>query len=234
MCTRHQSATTGELEVGILSSVQAITRSRVAAASTMTVVAALVGVSLITASAAKSRQFHLTSGQAWLASPEHGFVSLIDGPSNQVVGRVAVFESVPGGDTGALEVIQNGSSAVVTSKSRGVVSVVDGATMSVRTTKSLAAPGGDLSVLVSGQVAVAIDPHTNQAQFLSASDLSPTRTVPVAASPGPHQAMMTTDGTLFVIDANGSGLNWYDIQGAHGPAAARCCPKPAATGRRPP
>src|SRR6478736_9481988 len=59
---------------------------------------------------------NLTSGGAWLASPQRGFVTLIDGPSEQIVATVAAAPASTG-----VSVTQAGTSAFISDNTLGTV-----------------------------------------------------------------------------------------------------------------
>src|SRR3954470_22271264 len=104
-------------------------RGRGLPAAKMVVVMSLavpLGAVAVMAAGSPARQLVLTGGGAWLASPGQGLVTLVDGPSERVVGSV---RAVPAGTRGAgLSVVQDGTSAYAVDAARGAVSFVDGAT----------------------------------------------------------------------------------------------------------
>jgi uncharacterized protein (AIM24 family) len=63
----------------------------------------------------------LSGGGAWLASPERGFMTLIDGPSAAVVANVAIAAGSPG----EIQIVQAGNSALVVNDAAGTVGRID-------------------------------------------------------------------------------------------------------------
>ena len=97
--------------------------------------------------------FAQDGGGAWVASPSQGLVTLIDGPSEELVASVRV----PGSENG-LTVTQAESSAYVADQTAGTVTHVDGATYDVSAPVLLGSPGAALHVLQGGGEVVVVDP----------------------------------------------------------------------------
>jgi hypothetical protein len=73
-----------------------------------------------------AQEVRLLSGAAWLASPQVGQVTLLDGSSAEVAAQVQV---APAGDS--LDVVQQGSTAYAVDRTAGTIRRVDGATFEV-------------------------------------------------------------------------------------------------------
>jgi hypothetical protein len=161
------------------------------------VVLAAVGASLAVGGYRRS-QVLLSSGTVWLASPG-GLVTLIDGPSEQVVGNVQT--SARGPD--APEVVQTGNSALVVDQHGGAVSRIDGATYALTGPKRMG-QGGPLQVLpAGGGSAFVVDGGHGQAALVDTTTLVVRRTLRLGAEPGPDQAAVDGSGNLWVVDAGG-------------------------------
>ena len=96
--------------------------------------------------------FAQDGGGAWVVSPSQGLVTLIDGPSEELVASVRV----PGSENG-LTVTQAESSAYVADQTAGTVTHVDGATYDVSAPVLLGSPGAALHVLQGGGEVVVVD-----------------------------------------------------------------------------
>jgi cell division septation protein DedD len=148
----------------------------------------------------------LSSGTIWLASPD-GLVTLIDGPSEQVVGNVQTSATGPD----APEVVQAGNSALVVDQQRGTLSRIDGATY-VLTGPKRVGEGGPLQVLpAGGDSAYVLDGRHGRAFLIDTTTLQVQRPVRLGAQPGPDQAAVDGSGNLWVVD--GGGLARVDRSG---------------------
>jgi hypothetical protein len=167
---------------------------------------------LATANGAPRTRVELSGGSAWLASPGQGLVTLIDGPSDQVVGAIRAPGMQPGDD---VTVVQQGSSAYVVNPVQGTVSRVDGRTYETsrpvrfgdggRGALLQVYPGVDSSYIVDGQrrVASIVDPDTLKVRDRLA----------LSQQPGPGQSVVDSAGRLWMVGA--SGLAWFDGTGQH-------------------
>ena len=183
--------------------------------SSILAVLLLLGLAVVVGSGRDLQQIKLTSGSAWLASPERGYVTLVDGPSEQVVATVVAPSAGPG-----MTVTQFGSSALTADNASGQVAMVDGATFNVSAPRKFARPDSQLSVLASGSSAFVIDATARVATVADSSDLGVVRTLSMAARPGSQQTLVDTNGRLWTVDADGTGLSWIDGDGGVGHAPA--------------
>jgi len=167
--------------------------------------------SIYTGSTAPTQQIALTGGTAWLLSPDQGLATLIDGPSEQPVATVRLPSAGP-----EMSLSQQGASAIVADDQAGTVTRIDGATFARVGPFRVGAPGSKLHVEVAGDVVYVIDSTARIATVLNAQELTSVRTIPMAARPGPDQILVTGDGRLWAVDADGTGLRWFDADGTQG------------------
>lgn len=199
-----------------LRSVRAPARRRIAIGGAALAVLLLLGSMVLLGQPQSSPRILLTSGSVWVDSPQLGYVTLIDGPSEQVVATV-----VAGAKGSGRRVAQLGTSAVLTSDSPGELALIDGATFDITTSTSLARPGSKLSVLTAGSSAYLVDASSGTATVLDTDHgLTSGRTLSLDARPGPSQATVDATGRLWVVDATGRGLTWVDPDGSAGKADA--------------
>ena len=163
----------------------------------------------------------LSSGTAWLASPQ-GLITLVDGPSEQVIGNVQ-----PTGATGpAPAVVQQGTSALVVDQQSGTVARIDGATYAITGPQRFGG-GGPLQVLPAGPAAYVVDAQRGLALTISPTTLEQQNSTALGVSPGPDQAVVDRNRNLWAADARGGGLVRLDRFGGitrfagSGDAAAR-------------
>jgi hypothetical protein len=149
----------------------------------------------------------LSSGSAWLASTAQGAVTLIDGPSEEVVGLVRAPGARVGDD---LSVLQSGSSAYLVNSSQGTVSRVDGGTYETSTPVLFGTPGGELSVFAGGGKVYVVDGSRRTASLADPVSLRVRERLSMAGQPGPGQAIVDGAGRLWAVDRNGGGLTWFD------------------------
>ncbi len=143
-------------------------------------------------------QVLLSSGTVWLPSPG-GLVTLVDGPSEQVVGNVQTGATGPE----APDVVQAGNSALVVDQQGGTLSRIDGATYALTGPKQVG-QGGPLQVLpTSGGSAFVVDGRHGQASLVDTTTLEVKRTIRIDAEPGTDQAVVDGSGNLWVVDAGG-------------------------------
>lgn len=160
-------------------------------------VAAAVAATLAVGGYRRS-QVLLSSGTIWLPSPG-GLVTLVDGPSEQVVGNV----QTPVAGTDAPDVVQAGNSALVVDSQGGTLSRIDGATYALTGPKQVG-QGGPLEVLpTSGGNAYVVDGRNGQAAVVDTTTLEVKRTIQLGAKPGPAQSAVDRSGNLWVVDAAG-------------------------------
>jgi hypothetical protein len=186
------------------------------------VVAVPIVVVLAGAHGLPSTRMGLSGGGAWLASPAQGLVTLMDGPSEQVVGSVRA-PAVRAGDD--LSVVQAGSSAYVVNSSLGTVSRVDGGTYAVSAPVQFGTRGRSLGVLAGGPGLYVIDGARRVASVVDPVSLKVRERLSLVARPGPGQAVVDDAGQLWVLDADGGGLTWFAggkrVRPEVGDAAAR-------------
>jgi hypothetical protein len=186
-------------------------RSSVVAGVTAVALMAPVGWALIAGSATPATRLELTSGTAWLLSPGRGWVTLIDGPSEQVVATLSAESVGPG-----LSITQDGDSAFVIDDAAGTIKRIDGSTYNTSEKVEFGSGGSDLEVLTGGETAYVIDPVARTASVVDPESLRVLRTVSLQGRPGPQQTLATPDGRLWTVDADGGGLGWVDPDGSRG------------------
>ncbi|WP_456787262.1 PASTA domain-containing protein [Cellulomonas sp. P5_C5] len=150
-------------------------------------------------------ELHQETGTVWISSPDQGLLSLIDGSSQEVAASLRV--AVP---VGALDVTQAGAAAYVTDVAAGTVTRVDGATYEATPPFLLGTPGGGTTVLTGGDAVFVVDAAQRTATRLDPTTLRTGETLSLAAQPGPEQAVVDDEGTLWVVDSGGGGLTWVD------------------------
>lgn len=180
-------------------------RAALVAAVVVLVVAAAVTATLAVGGYRRS-QVLLSSGTIWLPSPG-GLVTLVDGPSEQVVGNVQTSAT----GTDAPDVVQAGNSAIVVDQQGGTLFRIDGATYALTGPKQLG-QGGPLQVLpASDGSAYVVDGRNGQAALVDTTTLEVKRTIPLGARPGAAQSAVDGGGDLWVVDAG--GLSRFDRSG---------------------
>jgi hypothetical protein len=183
-------------------------RALVGALGVGLVVPLLVGLSR--AGGLPARRLEMTSGSAWLASPAQGVLSLIDGPTEQVVGLLAVPGLRPADD---VTVAQAGPSAYVVNATQGTVSRVDGARYEISVPVKFG-PGGSGAVLeaLSGPAATyVIDGTRRVVSVVDPQTLKLRQQLSLVDRLGPGQAVVDSDGRLWTID--GGGVARFDGSG---------------------
>lgn len=200
---------------------RAVTRSRNVAPTLVTV---LVAAPLVAAVAMGEGnpldRLAQSSGSAWVASQGAGTVTLIDGPSEEVVDTLPA----PGAAAGdVLSVVQREASALVSNQTRGTLARVDGATYAAGTPVLVADPGSPVTVLQGGDQAFVVDPVRRTTAVLDADALTLTATINLASTPGTGQSAVDEDGRLWVVDSEGTGLASFrgDDRVVRAPADAR-------------
>ena len=177
------------------------------AAIAFVVVATPLAMAVYLGAGAPLESARQTSGRAWVASPEQGVVSLIDGSSHEVVVSVAAPDALVGDD---LAVTQAGSSAYVVDRTLGTVARIDGGTFEVSEPAPIADPGGHPQVLQGGGALYLIDPVRRIASRADPDTLEVEAELSLAAQPGDGQAVVDDAGRLWVIDATSGDLIWFD------------------------
>ena len=166
----------------------------------------LIGVvtgSLLTGGYRPSK-VQLSSGTAWLASSQ-GLVTLVDGPSDQVIGNLR-----PLGETAeAPAVLQLGPSALVFDAQAGTVARVDGATYAIEGPMRFET-GGSLQVVTGDSRAFVVDGTSGTATVVDTASLSEPVEIDLGVSPGVGQAVVDRAGNLWVMDASQGGLASVD------------------------
>ena len=161
-----------------------------------------------------------SGGSAWVASESAGTVTLIDGPSEEVVDTLPA----PGAAAGdVLSVVQRRSSALVSNQTRGTLALLDGATYAAGTPVLVADPGSPVTVLQGGDRAYVVDPVRRTTAVLDADALTLTATISLASTPGTGQSAVDDAGRLWVVDSEGTGLASFrgDDRVVRAPADAR-------------
>ena len=138
-----------------------------------------------------------------MASPGAGTVTLIDGPSEEIVDSCPRRAPPPVTSSG---VVQRGSSALVVNQTRGTLARLDGATYAAGTPVLVADPGTPVTVLQGGDQAYVVDPVRRTTAVLDADALTLRRRSRWPARPGPGQSAVDDDGRLWVVDSEGTGL----------------------------
>lgn len=184
-------------------------------AATAAVIALLLVGALIAGTGHQTQHISLNSGSVWVASPEHGYVTLIDGPSEEVVATTLTPWAGP-----TLRVTQFGMSALASNSATGEVAVIDGATYETTKMASFARPGSELSVMAAGGSAFVIDATSRVATVADPTDLRVVRALALAASPGSQQSLVDDTGRLWTVDSQGGGITWVDGDGTEGHASA--------------
>ncbi|WP_028048492.1 YncE family protein [Cellulomonas sp. URHD0024] len=164
-------------------------------------------------------RFVQSGGGAWVTSPSQGLVSLIDGPSEQVVAGIRLHAQ-----DHELDVVQSGSSAYLADTTDGTVARIDGATDEVTDPIRFTPAGGGLTVLRNADVVYVLDPARRTASSVDPRSLRVRRALSLAAQPGPGQAVVDDSGRLWVIDRTSGALTWFDPDkhvdaGAHAAAS---------------
>jgi hypothetical protein len=152
----------------------------------------------------------LSGGQAWLASPAAGLVTLVDGASREIVGTVPV----PGARSGdQLSVTESGASAYVADATRGTVSHVDGATYEVSAPVGFGTPAvpDDLRVYVAAAVGYVVSGGRRTAWVVDPGTLRVRAELALTSRPEPGQAVVDDSGRLWLVDAG--ALAWIEPSG---------------------
>jgi PKD repeat protein len=157
---------------------------------------------------ASADRLPLTGGGAWLASPALGLVTLIDGPSERVVGSVRAAGTTNGDD---LAVIQSGSSAYAVNATHGSVSFIDGGTYAQTAPVGFTRPGTRPQVWPAAtpnaaQELFVIDTDRSLANKVQAETLAVAEQVSLSGRPGEHQSLVDDAGRLWVIDGTRGGI----------------------------
>jgi hypothetical protein len=177
----------------------------------MAAVAAVpLGLVLLHAKSWPGSQVALAGGQAWLASPTQGVVTLIDGASEQVVGLLRVPGAEPGRD---LIAVQAGSSAYVVQPATGGVSRLDGRTYEVSRPVQFGEPGAPLSVYPGVDRTYVIDGQRRLASLVDPVTLTVKEQRSMPGRPAPGQSVVDSAGRLWAVDR--TGLVWFDSAGQH-------------------
>ena len=163
------------------------------------VVAAPLGWAAVSGTGYPPAQVTLAGGTAWLTSPAQGLVTLVDGPSDLVVGSVRA----PVRDT--TDVVQVGSSALLVDEAAGSVRRLDGGTYDVSPPVRFA-DGGGLRVLAGRTAAYVVDTVRRTASAVDPTTLRAGAEAPLGATPGPGQAVVDDAQRLWVVDATTGGL----------------------------
>ncbi|WP_456787261.1 hypothetical protein [Cellulomonas sp. P5_C5] len=183
------------------------TRSALTVLVACAVVAAPVGLALRLGQDAPLDAPRQVAGRAWVASPEQGTVSLLDGPSREIVVSLPAPGSLAGDE---LAVTQSGSSAYVVDRTLGTGARIDGATFEAGAAARLAAPGGRPLVLEGGGAVYVLDPERRTAARVDPETLEVRTELSLAAEPGDGQSVVDDDGRLWVVDATTGDLTWFD------------------------
>ena len=183
-------------------------RSRAAPALSIAALMVLLSTAFTIGSGRDLDRVNLTSGGAWLASPQRGFVTLIDGPSEQIVATVAAAPASTG-----VSVTQAGTSAFISDNTLGTVARIDGATYEISPAVRFGSAGSQLSVVAGRNAAFVVDATARVATVANATDLTVVRTVSLGARPGNQQTLADDSGRLWAVDSENGGLSWFDSNG---------------------
>jgi hypothetical protein len=155
-----------------------------------------VAVAAIKGSGFPESKVSLSSGVAWLNSPGRALVTLMDGPSGQVIGNIRAA-------AGVRDVVQVGESAVLVDPAAGTLTRVDGGTFAVSppvrfaTTGSIGVLAGRSAVYVIGEKQIdVLDPVT----------LAVRQQVALDARPSKGQAVVDGDDRLWAVEGASGGL----------------------------
>ena len=167
---------------------------------------------LATSDGLPTSRVSMSGGGAWLASPSQGLVTLIDGPSDQVVGAVRAPGVRPGD---AVSVVQQGASAYVVAAGRGTVSRVDGGTYEVSAPVQFGdgGSGATLQVYPGKLSSYVVDGQRRVASVIDPVTLKVRNRLALTAQPGPGQSVVDGTGRLWVVGDD--GLAWFDQAGQH-------------------
>ena len=190
-------------------------RNRVVVAATVLALMVPVGWAVLAGAAAPSRAIALTSGSAWLASPERGYVSLIDGSSEEVV---ATLTGLGGPD---FDVTADGESALVADSTQGTVSRIEGASLELSAPVRFGDPGAGLQVLAGNTASYVINAEARTASRIDPVRLTTDPPVNISAQPADQQTLLADDGRLWTVDSTGDGMTWIDPDGTTGRAESR-------------
>jgi hypothetical protein len=154
----------------------------------------------------------LSSGGAWLVSPAEGVVTLVDGPSEEVVGLLRVPGLTAADQVAA---VQDGASAYVVNSTAGTVSRVDGARYEIGPAVQFAEAGRDsaLSVLPGSSSSYVVDGQRRLVSVVDPVSLRIRKQLSLAAPLAPGQAQVDGAGRLWAVD--GSGLARFDAAGKY-------------------
>lgn len=144
---------------------------------------------------APARVLDLLSGEAWLASPPVGLLTLVDGSTARVAGQVRVPVT---------EAVQFGQNAYAVDNRTGMVRRIDGAAMTVGpgVTPIPGATSG-LRVFATADVLYAVDTGSHRLALLDPSTLARLRDpVRLAEAIDPDALALDERGTLLVFDAS--------------------------------
>lgn len=167
-------------------------------------VAALALPSLLGRGSPAERFAH-GAGTVWVVSPTAGLLTLVDGPSEQIVASARV--PGVGHDLG---VVQAGTDAYLTDSTDGAVARIDGATLEVSAPVSFTSGDADVRVLSGGGELYVLDPAGARARLVDPRTLTLRTDLSLAATPGPGQAVVDDAGRLWLVDEEHGGLTWFD------------------------
>lgn len=149
----------------------------------------------------------LLSGAAWLASSAVGQLTLLDGASAEVAGRVQV---APRGNQ--LDVVQQGATAYAVDRTAGQVRRVDGATFEMSQPASpLPGAGDGLRAIAATSSLFVVDTRrgvlvTADLRTLTAQGSTATMTAQIS----PQAMTLDAAGRLWVLDTATGDLVWFD------------------------
>ena len=180
---------------------------------------AAAGVAAVCGTGYPPARVTLAGGTAWLASPGQQLVTLVDGPSELVVGSVQLPLRADG------KVVQVGSSALVVDPKPATVRRVDGATYEV--SDPVRVPRGRPH---GARRAVRRLRRGHRAAGRRRPWTPPTLTagaeVPLAAAPGPGQTVVDDTDRLWVVDGAAGGLTGFTAAGGQRGPVARPSARP--------
>jgi hypothetical protein len=171
------------------------------------VVAVPLAVALMQGNGLPEQRVAMSGGGAWLASPAQGVVTLIDGPSDQVVAAVRLPAASA---VAATSVTQSGTSAYVVDDQAGTVSRVDGSTYEVAAPIGFGVAGGSLSVFSGSAATYVVDGARRLASVTDPRTLAVRNTLSLTARPGAGQSLVDDAGRLWVLDSETGELAWFE------------------------
>ena len=175
------------------------------------VLVGLVSVAVFAPTADTTPQVRLSGGSAWLVSPTVAAVTLVDGPSEQIVASRRL-DADPGDE---ITITQSGTDAYVVNHTQGTVAHIDGATQQLGPARQFADSPGALRLVAGSGALYALDANRGLASKVDPVTLQPQSELSLSARPGLSQSVVDGSGRLWVIDSDRGGLTWVDGDAKH-------------------